>query len=270
MKRNLAALIDSVQDQTQNISNADRKEISVKDYLQRYHFQSPDAYNLYATDLLKSSIKRSLGKIETQAPDVVDWQIAQSRTHPSEHTDGTPIVKFGRVGDKKRNQEDSDVEDFLHENNSNENSSSLNQIVQSVNKMTGSIEVDSLRDFTYKELLRQARTLTELPLDMLTTKNQFENRVLIAMAQSDYQEQQVKDLIEQYTQIRLRSCMLNREFAIRVKGDDNGHIFLKVLKEQIVEELGLTKPAEASHMAYNSLMSGKDDTYYDLESAYNL
>jgi hypothetical protein len=25
--------------------------------------------------------------------------------------------------------------------------------------------------------------------------------------------------------------MLNRQFAIRVKGDDNGHIFLKVLKE---------------------------------------
>lgn len=33
MKRNLAALIDSVQDQTQYISNADRREISIKDYL---------------------------------------------------------------------------------------------------------------------------------------------------------------------------------------------------------------------------------------------
>jgi hypothetical protein len=51
--------------------------------------------------------------------------------------------------------------------------------------MTGNIEIDTLRDFSYKEVLREARTLTELPSDMITTKNQFENKVLIAIAQPD-------------------------------------------------------------------------------------
>lgn len=41
-------------------------------------------------------------------PDVIDWQFAEYRTHPSEHVEETPIVRLGKVAD-----EESDTEDFL-------------------------------------------------------------------------------------------------------------------------------------------------------------
>jgi hypothetical protein len=105
---------------------------------------------------------------------------------------------------------------------------------------------------------------------MVVTKNQYENALLIMMASPDYEDKEVSELIDKYTQIRLRSCMLNSEFGVRIKASDNGHIYLKVLKEQIVEELGLTSPGTASDLAYESLMSEKTEAYFDLESSYNL
>jgi hypothetical protein len=39
-------------------------------------------------------------------------------------------------------------------------------------------------------------------------------------------------------QIRYQHAMLNKEFAEGVRSD-NGHIFMKVLREQIITEVGL-------------------------------
>ena len=64
--------------------------------------------------------------------------------------------------------------------------------------------------------------------------------------------------------------MLSEGFAQRVKSDDNGHIFLKVLRERIVDELGLTAAPLASQLAHDSLMNADKARYYDLESKYNL
>jgi hypothetical protein len=94
---------------------------------------------------------------------------------------------------------------------------------------------------------------------MITTKNQYENKLLMLMANPEYTDDQAKALISEYTQIRLKSCMLNPEFAVRIKGDDNGHVYLKVLKEQVVEELGLTKPPEASNLAFEDVFDPKND-----------
>ena len=53
--------------------------------------------------------------------------------------------------------------------------------------------------------------------------------------------------------------------------NDNAHIFLKVLREQVVDELGLSKPPQITDAAYNTI-TDKDDIsrFYDLESPYNL
>jgi hypothetical protein len=40
------------------------------------------------------------------------------------------------------------------------------------------VEVDSLRDFEQKQVLRAARELTELPTTMTPTKNLYENKLL--------------------------------------------------------------------------------------------
>lgn len=45
-KKHFGILIDYIKDQTKYISNADRKNISVGDYLNKYSFTSQNSYNL--------------------------------------------------------------------------------------------------------------------------------------------------------------------------------------------------------------------------------
>lgn len=47
--------------------------------------------------------------METEtAPDVIDWQVGDTRTHPSEHVEKTPVVKLGFVGDG-----DEEIQEFV-------------------------------------------------------------------------------------------------------------------------------------------------------------
>lgn len=45
--------------------------------------------------------------------------------------------------------------------------------------------------------------------------------------------------------------MLNSDFNKRVKEGDNGHIYLKVLKEQIVDELKINEEFEIDNIVLN-------------------
>lgn len=63
---------------------------------------------------------------------------------------------------------------------------------------------------------------------------------------------------------------MNSEFAKQLK-TDNAHIFLKVLREQVIEELGLAKPPQIVDAAFNTIADkAKISQLYDLEAPYNL
>ena len=47
-------------------------------------------------------------------------------------------------------------------------------------------------------------------------------------------------IVDEYTNMRFKSCMLKAEFAEQVRDSENGHLYLKVLRERVVDELGLT------------------------------
>ncbi len=52
---------------------------------------------------------------------------------------------------------------------------------------------------------------------------------------------------------------------------DNAHIFLKVLREQIIDELGLSKPPQIVDTAFNTITEKVNiSKLYDLEAPYNL
>ncbi len=70
-------------DQTRFLSNAERKQITVKDYLHKFHFQSHAAYTQYSSDLLKAKLESALGTKQQEG--MIDWQIGQIRTMPKEH-----------------------------------------------------------------------------------------------------------------------------------------------------------------------------------------
>ena len=57
-------------------------------------------------------------------------------------------------------------------------------------------------------------------------------------------------LIDDYINFRFKTCMLNSEFADKVRSPENGHLFMKVLKERVVDELGLTAEPEIEDMLY--------------------
>jgi hypothetical protein len=61
--------------------------LSVKDYLDHHHFSSPEAFSVYATDVLKTKMEKILGKNELQTPDMIEWQLGATRTMPYEHVD---------------------------------------------------------------------------------------------------------------------------------------------------------------------------------------
>jgi hypothetical protein len=91
-------------------------------------------------------------------------------------------------------------------------------------------------------VLREARELSEIPLSMISTKNLYEHKILKEMIEVEMDEGEINRIIEEYTNIRLQGCLLNKKFAAALK-QENASIYMKVLREQIVEELGLAAPA---------------------------
>jgi len=68
----------------------------------------------------------------------------------------------------------------------------------------------------------------------------YENRLLRAYTQSEVNQNLIEDLIQAYTQARMKDAMLKADFAKQMRSV-NGHIFEKVLRETIVDELKLTE-----------------------------
>lgn len=132
----------------------------------------------------------------------------------------------------------------------NSQASKQNHTVHSKNLATGEVEVDSMRDFEIKSVLRLAREVTELPTTMTATKNLFENKLLQQFLEVESQDLKINEIIEDYTQLRIKSCLLNSDFARQIK-TDNAHIFFKVLREQVIDELGLSKPPQITDVAFN-------------------
>jgi hypothetical protein len=68
-------IVDYVCDQTKYISNEERKNLSVKDYLDKHHFTSPEAFRMYASDVLKTKMEKILGSSEYSTPEMIEWQL---------------------------------------------------------------------------------------------------------------------------------------------------------------------------------------------------
>ena len=71
--------------------------------------------------------------------------------------------------------------------------------------------------------------------------------------------------------MRFKTCMLNAEFAEQVHGSQNGHLFLKMLRERVVDELGLTAEAQQEDMMYKKMYENQADKIkYDMDSMYSM
>ena len=65
--------------------------------------------------------------------------------------------------------------------------------------------------------------------------------------------------------------MVNKSFANKARQSQNGHYYLKVLKERVLEELNLTKQATYTDLSFKTQWDLKPENYlHDLEAAYNM
>lgn len=71
-------------------------------------------------------------------------------------------------------------------------------------------------------------------------KNFYENKLLCALMQPGDNTAAQQDIIDEYTSLRLKTCMLNASFADKVHNSDDGHLYLKTLRERVLDELKLT------------------------------
>ena len=68
--------------------------------------------------------------------------------------------------------------------------------------------------------------------------------------------------------MRLQDAMLSKDFSKKVKSN-NGHIYLKMLREEIVNELELDEHTQVDDLEYNFL-ANEYPINYDAESRANL
>lgn len=65
--------------------------------------------------------------------------------------------------------------------------------------------------------------------------------------------------------------MLNATFAAKVRDSENGHLYLKVLRERVLDELKLTQEPELEDFTFKAMYEkSKDMIQYDVEAAYNM
>lgn len=75
--------------------------------------------------------------------------------------------------------------------------------VSYTNPDTGNEELDTFRTYENKEVIREAKKLSEIPLSMIPTKNLYEHKILKEMIEAELDEAEVNRIIEEYTNIRL-------------------------------------------------------------------
>lgn len=95
-------------------------------------------------------------------------------------------------------------------------------------------------------------TATHSP-DFTPIKNFFENMVMQVLTTPDNDPKQLEQIITMYTQMRIQECLLSDGFKEKVKSH-HGHIYMKILREMIVDELKLTQPTEVKDLTMQELM----------------
>ena len=113
--------------------------------------------------------------------------------------------------------------------------------------------------------------MTALPNDMEQYKNYYENQLLAVMMQPGNTEEAQTAVIEEYTNLRFKTCMADLDFADKVRNSEDGHLYMKVLREQVVDELGLTAEPELNDMLFKTMYEkSANHIKYDLDSMYNM
>jgi hypothetical protein len=89
-----------------------------------------------------------------------------------------------------------------------------------------------------KVVYQDARKATMLTPEMDSLRNLFENKLLQEYMKDNYDTKVIEGYVYDYMNARIKDCSLKLDFAKAIKSQ-HGHIYLKTLRERIMDELKL-------------------------------
>jgi len=94
---------------------------------------------------------------------------------------------------------------------------------------------------------------------------------MIEYTRDDLDQKKVQNLIQGYTEARMKECQLNPDFAQGLQSP-NGTIYLKVLRESIANELKLAESTTLDEFSWTRTADAPDSSLlqYDTEWKYSL
>jgi len=209
----IKVVLDHVDDQLLYVGNDRRKQISLGDFMSRHHYLNGSSLRQYSNDLLKGQIEKAMGKSEQDSASI-DWKMSGIQTHPASHVSG-----------------DSNI------------------LVDIVDEETDDTKTKPLAEAMQQAVVRDARRITELSAEMTALKNMYENKLMEEYTRDKLNQSSVETLIREYTEARMTDCKLNPTYMKGVQSA-NGHIYKKVLMEQITKELRITDATTRNEFSY--------------------
>lgn len=249
MKIPIITVLEHVEQNMRYVPNDRRKEITLGDYMKKHHYVNVSSLTEFSNDILKNIISRTLGeKTNVAQVDNIDWEYAKYRTHPQTHKDENKRVETLYKEQKtalSQTQIDSMIDRII--NKSELDLPKKNFTV--VNPRTGQFESFNAQDHAHNEIMRDCLENCKLKSDFIPIKDYFHNLILRTYADPDFKQEQVERIIQKYTELRLNDCLMTPNFKQKLQSD-NGHMYIKVLREHVVDELNLTKEPKLQEFNY--------------------
>jgi len=136
--------------------------------------------------------------------------------------------------------------------------------------------VDELADAeaVKRQVYRDARELTQLDAETASLRHFYENKLIQEYTAVHFDQKQVEDLVQEYLNARVKTLMLKPKFA-QAAQSTNGPIYLKVLREKVLDELKLTGGVDFSELDWEKTLEANkydcsDGKFYDIASLYNM
>lgn len=118
-----------------------------------------------------------------------------------------------------------------------------------LNEKTGKYVTRDAHTEAFNEIIKDALDYSLIRSDFLPVKDYFNNVILKEYSQAEFDQREVEQLVQKYSEMRINDCLLTPGFRDKLNSD-NGHIYIKVLKEQIVDELKLTSEPKLQELSF--------------------
>jgi len=173
----------------------------------------------------------SLDYLETASN--VEWEIGRSRTNPYDFREGSQ---------KTREQIDDLIQRIVDDKEENPS-----EQISYYDEEAKAFRLDRTREYELKKVLLDAADVTTLPKDLILAQAFYENKFLVALVSPDHFESQAQSIINEYTDMRLKQCMLQPAFQTKMKSQ-YGFLYMKMLRERVMDELKITKESEIMNL----------------------